>query len=175
MTDDQAFAQFYAATSRRVLGQAFALVGNVHEAQDLVQDAYMKAWLDWPRIAHYDDPLAWVQLVTWRLAASRWRRLRSHAKWLRGGDDRSREPGTGEPSVDGVLVVQALRKLPLKQREVLVMHYLADMSVEAIASRFGRPVGTVKAQLARGRVSLSMLLGDPEAEQLEGREREYDG
>src|SRR3954447_26828233 len=73
MTDD--FDGFYRDTSRRLLRYAYGLTGDPGEAQDLVQEAYARAWQRWRRLTGYEDPEAWLRLVVHRLATDRWRRL----------------------------------------------------------------------------------------------------
>ena len=64
-----------------------------------------------------------------------------------------------DSDVEGNLVLlQALRKLPAGQREVIALHHLADLTVEQVADTLGLPPGTVKARLSRGRASLAALL-----------------
>ena len=69
MTDTTAmdFDGFYRDTSR--------VSGDPAEAQDLVQEAYARAWQRWRKLAHYENPEAWLRLVVNRLATDRWRRL----------------------------------------------------------------------------------------------------
>ena len=74
MKDAAEFDSFYAGTNRRLLHQMYAMTGNLADAQELVQEAYARAWQRWGTVSTYDDPLAWVRTVAWRLAASRWRR-----------------------------------------------------------------------------------------------------
>jgi RNA polymerase sigma-70 factor, ECF subfamily len=74
-------------------------------------------------------------------------------------------PPVGAEHVD---LVRALRRLPLAQREVLVLHYVAELAVERVAAELRVPVGTVKSRLARGRAALAQQLqadvGAPEGE-----------
>jgi RNA polymerase sigma-70 factor (ECF subfamily) len=66
-----------------------------------------------------------------------------------------RDPGALE---DHVAIITALRALPEAQRQVIALHYLADLSVEAIAQELGVPAGTVKSRLSRGRDALASQL-----------------
>jgi Sigma-70 region 2 len=75
MADVDGFDAFYRGTSRRLLHYAYGLTGNPTEAQDLVQEAYARAWQRWRRLVGYDDQEAWLRLVVTRLATDRWRRL----------------------------------------------------------------------------------------------------
>jgi RNA polymerase sigma-70 factor, ECF subfamily len=73
------FDGFYVASYRRIVGQVFALLGDLHEAEDVTQDAFAKASLHWGRIAAYDQPEAWVRRVAFNQAYNRTRRTR---RWL---------------------------------------------------------------------------------------------
>ena len=59
-----------------------------------------------------------------------------------------------------LVLLNALRKLPLEQREALALHYLADLPVADVARRIGVPLGTIKARLSRGRDALAQLLDE---------------
>src|SRR5262245_44097437 len=70
------FDGFYSAHFRVIALQLHAYVGDLTEAQDLVQEAFCRAYTRWDQVAEYDDPVAWVRRVAWNLATSRWRRQR---------------------------------------------------------------------------------------------------
>jgi RNA polymerase sigma-70 factor, ECF subfamily len=65
-------------------------------------------------------------------------------------------------SVEALALAEALRTLPIRQRQVLVLHYLVDLSVDEVARTLDMPDGTVKSLLARGRHALAAKLGEPE-------------
>jgi RNA polymerase sigma-70 factor, ECF subfamily len=155
--DAEGFDAFYLGTNRRVLHQMYAMTSNLADAQDLVQEAYARAWQRWSTVSVYDDPEAWVRTVAWRLAASRWRKAKNGvaALWRHGPPD-----DTPEPSIDNVALVQALRRIPEAQRRAIVLHHLSGLSVAEVAHETRSPVGTVKARLARGRAALAELLSD---------------
>ncbi|MGQ5260620.1 SigE family RNA polymerase sigma factor [Micromonospora sp. ZYX-F-536] len=156
MNKDEGFEEFYRATRHRVVTVLYALGGDLHEAQDAAQEAYVRAWQRWQRIADYDDPEAWVRVVGHRLLQNRWRKIRNGITAHR----RHGPPAVaGPPSENTVALVAALRRLSPEQREAIVLHHLADLSVADIANQVGVPVGTVKARLARGRNALAPLLG----------------
>jgi len=162
MRDEGGFDEFYRATSHRLLRYGYALTGDVTDAQDLVQEAYVRAWQRWRRLAGYDHTEAWVRLVLTRLATDNWRRRRNR----RTAMHRTGPPGdVAAPSEDTVLLAGALRQLPVTQRRAVALHYLYDMSVAEIATETGAAVGTVKSWLFRGRTALAALLDDlaPEA------------
>src|SRR5437764_1010384 len=82
MTSDGGFEEFYAASYRPLLRVLLPLVVDAHAAEELAQEAFLRAYRDWTRLSTYDDPRAWLYRVGMRLAVSRWRRLRSAAAAL---------------------------------------------------------------------------------------------
>ncbi|QGN46255.1 SigE family RNA polymerase sigma factor [Micromonospora sp. WMMC415] len=156
MDGDEGFEEFYRSTRHRVVTVLYALGGDLSEAQDAAQEAYVRAWQRWSTISAYDDAEAWVRTVGHRLLINRWRKIRNGlSAYRRHGPD----PATGPPSENTVALVTALRRLPAEQRQAIVLHHLADLSVADIAVQTGTPTGTVKARLARGRKTLATLLG----------------
>lgn len=150
---DRDFTEFYAATNRQATAQVFALVGNWHEAQEAVQEAYARALGRWDKVSTYDEPLAWIRTVAHRIAVSRWRKTRRLV--FGGPEDRAAVPA---PMENHVALVQALQQLPAAQREALVLHYLGDLPIAQIAAQLGVPQGTVKARLSRGRVAMAQFM-----------------
>jgi len=108
-------------------------------------------------VRDYAEPEAWLRVVVTRLATDRWRRLR-----VRNAVNATLhpQPPAGPPSENTVLLVAALRTLPVDHRRALVLHYLLDRSVADIALETETNVNTVKSWLARGRTALAAALGD---------------
>lgn len=155
MPDVDGFDEFYRGSRQRLLGFVYVLTGDLAEAQDAVQEAYVRAWQRWSTVSTYDDPEAWMRVVAARITVSRWRSLRSRARaYLRHGPV-AQVPA---PSTDTVDVVAALRQLPEEQRTAIALYYLVGMPVADVARETGAPVGTVKARLSRGRAALAALL-----------------
>jgi RNA polymerase sigma-70 factor (ECF subfamily) len=157
-TGAQHFDAFYRDTSRRLLRYSYGLTGDAAESQDLVQEAYARAWQRWRQVASYDDPEAWLRLVVTRLSSDRWRRL--GVRRLRAAAAGPLQP-VAPPSEDTVLLVKAMRLLPVAHRRALALHYLMDRSVAQIATETGASNGTVKSWLSRGRAGLAAALGEP--------------
>jgi RNA polymerase sigma-70 factor, ECF subfamily len=156
----ESFDEFYRSTSRRVLQYAYALTTDIGAAQDLTQDAYLRAWRRWSQVSRYERPDVWVRVVLTRLATDRWRRLKLGLSLSVG----SRPPDPiPPPSDDTVVLVAALRTLPVQQRRAVSLHYLLDLSIAEIAAEAEVPEGTVKSWLARGRAALAARLG-PQAD-----------
>jgi RNA polymerase sigma-70 factor (ECF subfamily) len=109
-------------------------------------------------VGDYDAPEAWVRRVAFNLAVSGHRRARRRlAALLQLG------PPVPVPpvSVEALALAQELQALTMAHRQVVVLHYLADLPVEQVAGELGVPVGTVKARLARARRVLAARMTDP--------------
>lgn len=153
--DIERFENFYRGSRQRVLGCVYLATGDLAEAQDAVQDAYVRAWQNWGRLDGGSDPEAWVRLVATRIAISRWRGLRSRARaYLRHGA----AAAAAAPDPDRVDLVAALRRLSPDQRIAIALHYFVGLPVAEVAEQTGAPVGTIKARLARGRAALAPYL-----------------
>ncbi|MFG2193261.1 SigE family RNA polymerase sigma factor [Streptomyces sp. NPDC048639] len=156
------FEEFYARTVARLTGQLYVMLGDLYEAQDVVQEAFVKAWNRRGQLDRDGRPEAWIRTVAWRLAVSRWRfRRRTADAWRRSGAP----PHVEGPGPEQVALVDALRELPAQQRRTLALHYLCDLTVEQIAGETSLSASTVKTHLARGRASLAHRLQEPRIEE----------
>ena len=154
MADDE-FAAFYAGSYRRLLGQLFAVTGDLAEAENVLQEANARAFARWSRVGDYDLPEAWVRRVAINLAAMAERSLRRRARaLLRLGPP----PLVPELSPDLLDLRAALAALPLGQRQVIVLHHLVGLPVEEVARELRLAPGTVKSRLARGRAAMAGAL-----------------
>ncbi len=154
----QEFDEFYAASFRRIQHQLHAMIGDPDEAQECVQEAFVRAWAHRRRLDRVEHPEAWVRTTAYRIAVSRWRRT---TRGRRPADRAVSAPTTTRAHDEShVALVEALRRLPAAQRQALVLHHLADLSVREVAAEVGAPEGTVKARLSRGRTALAALLAD---------------
>jgi RNA polymerase sigma-70 factor, ECF subfamily len=153
----------YAACYDRLVRVLTLVAGDRAEAEDVVQEAFVRLVPRWSKISTYDDPEAWVRAVAFRILSNRFRRARNAVVAARRSGELRRDQGS-EISTDGVDIARALALLPLGQRQVVVMHHLLDLPVDEIAHALGVPVGTVKSRLSRARVALAPLLheGSPD-------------
>jgi RNA polymerase sigma-70 factor, ECF subfamily len=124
-------------------------------AQDLAQEAYIRAWQRWKTVSTYGSAESWVRVVISRLSNDRFRRLRVSRRIERRLGP---PPPVPPPSDDTVLLVAALRRLPAGQRRAVSLHYLADLSIAEIAAEEGVAEGTVKSWLSRGRAALAAYI-----------------
>ena len=157
MREADDFDAFYAATSDRLIAQVFAMTGDLSEAEDAVQEAYVRAWQRWSQISTYNDPEAWLRTVAYRISVNSWRKAKNRLAAHLRSSRHAEQPG---PSPDLLALVSALRKIPPAQRRVIVLHHVADLSIDEIAMEIGAPTGTVKARLARGRRALAPLVSE---------------
>src|SRR6266516_707702 len=163
---DGDFAAFYAGAFARLVGQLLLVTGNLPEAEDVVQEAFARATSHWSRLRDYDVPEAWVRRVAINLAADRARRGR---RWFAA----LARLGPAEPvppvRVEDLALLEALRALPMGQRQVIVLHHLLGLPVHEVAATLRIPTGTVKGRLSRGRRALAATLGERE------QDRDRDG
>ena len=159
MPREQRFEEFYDAVFGRLVGQLFLVTGDLHDAEDAVQEALTRAAARWARLREYEVPEAWVRRVAMNLASDGFRRARRRlavAVRLRPAD-------ADPPSLDGLAVTAALRELPASPRAAVVLYHLLDLPVEQVAAELGVPVGTVKSRLTWARRALAAIL-DPEGD-----------
>ena len=154
------FREYVEARSPALLRTAWMLTGDRAAAEDLLQNALARTWPHWARVAD-GHPDAYVRKVMIRADASRRARRwndeaptppeRLHVLEGSVSDDAAR--------VDDRLVLEhALRGLPTRQRQAVVLRYFDDLSVETVAAVMGCSVGTVKSQSAKGLAKLREAL-----------------
>lgn len=150
--------QVYAVSFRRLVVQLYALTGDLSEAQEAVQEAFVKALVRPEAFAALDNPEAWLRRVSVNVARSRHRRRRILTGLL---PRLVSPPVTADTTPDHLALMAAMRRLPAGQRHAIALHYLADLPIDEVADALGTTVGTVKSRLSRGRQALSVLLSDP--------------
>ncbi|WP_405485212.1 SigE family RNA polymerase sigma factor [Streptomyces sp. NBC_00009] len=174
--EQESFREFVTSRSSALLKTAVLLSGgDRHAAEDLLQNALIKAAGRWRRI---DEPEAYVRQILYRQQVSRWR-----LKWPRRELSVPELPeGTaaadGASAIDLRLVMRgALARLTARQRTVLVLRYFEDLPEADVARILGCSVGTVRStthrSLAKLRAlapELSTLVTAADGEQLESRD-----
>ena len=135
---------------------AFALTGDWHRAEDLLQTAFVKLYVAWPRLRDPNAAEAWARqtLVRANIDESRrpWRRERTS---LEGHDEAA---PAGPSYEERSALVDALQQLPAMQRKVVVLRHMVDLSVSETASELGVSEGTVKSHTSRGLTALERAL-----------------
>lgn len=163
---EQQFTAFVAERTAALFRTAYALTGGQHDAEDLLQNALARTALRWHRI--HSDPEHYVRRVMYRefVSAWRWRRRRPEVSSAEI-PDAATPTDIGEDAVARLFVERLLRDLPPRQRAVVVLRYLEDMSEAEVAALLDCAPGTVASQasraLAKLRASLSSVPASPGA------------
>jgi RNA polymerase sigma-70 factor (sigma-E family) len=140
------FAGFFAATWSRLFRITYALTGDMGQAEDALQSAFVKAYASWHRVRAAEQPEAYVR----RMAVNEVLGVRRRLWWKleRTGlpPERMELRSLEDDLVDRTQMWAALMGLPPGQRAVLVLRYYVDLSEEGIADVLGCSRGTVKSQ-----------------------------
>jgi RNA polymerase sigma-70 factor (sigma-E family) len=151
------FDRFVAEGTDGLLRTAYLIVGDLHEAEDLVQETLFKVARRWPKVSRMDYPAAYARRILVNLA-------------LRGSPKRSRrrtelsETCPGDPAAPAAPLDRhdelhaALAALPPRQRTVLVLRYFLDLPEAEVAAALQCSLGTVKSTASRGLARLEQTL-----------------
>lgn len=151
--------ELYDASYRRLVVQLFAICGDQADAEDAVQEAFVTALRKRHQLTGVDNPEAWIRTLALNRLRGGWR----HAAVVRRYQAKVPGPQAAvEVGPEHVALVAALSQLDHGQREVIVLHHLADRGTGQIAAELGIPEGTVKSRLARARARLADLLDERE-------------
>jgi DNA-directed RNA polymerase specialized sigma24 family protein len=142
------FDSEFDALWRRAYGVAYVVLGDRGESEDIAQETLARALVRWKKVSEYAEP--WVVRVAGNLAIDRVRQ-------------RQRERGVPAPDLPGldgqrVDLQRALVALSPKQREVVLLRYVADLPETEVAHELGCSVGTVKTHASRGLAALRKQL-----------------
>ena len=164
--DLDAFAELLHRYRARVFRVAYAILGSRDDAEDVVQEAFVRAY----RALHQRNPdsdfAAWVRRIAVNCAASRARKQQRRLRLASAGSRHHNpewSPDPGEHAMARELQDQtrrAIARLPLKQRLAITLFGLEDMTLAETARAIGCPVGAVKLHLHRARRKLAHLLSD---------------
>jgi RNA polymerase sigma-70 factor (sigma-E family) len=144
------YSVVYQAHLEPLLRFAWLLCGDRHLAEDVVAEAFARVFAHW-RQGQISEPYAYLRRAVINEVTSRGRRRvlevrEEHRQLGRGRVDRPLDELVAERDV----VVHALRRLPLRQRAVLVLRFYDDLPEREVANILGLSVGTVKSHSARG-------------------------
>lgn len=136
---------------------AYALTGNRERADDLAQEAFLRAVAALPRFDVERPFRPWLKRILLNAGIDELRRLRNTELPLDWFDDR-RRPDDEDERRESDELVAAVRSLQPARRVVIVLHYWLDLSADEIAARLGIPYGTVASRLSRGLTDLRVAL-----------------
>ena len=138
------FAEFYAASKDRCLRAAVASGLRPSAAEDAVAEAFARAWAGWGKVRTLHSPSAWVVRTAVNADISWWRRRRREVVTDAAP---ARASAAAADLGDRADLLNAVRRLPPRQREVVVLRYLLDLDTAATADWLGIAPGTVTAHL----------------------------
>lgn len=148
---EEGFRMLYEAEYAGLAGYCTSLVGDRQLARDLAQEAFARLFSRWVGVR---EPRAYVFYIATNLARRHWRRSTKERELYRVIGSR---PAPPPPEYDPWLR-DLVERLPDRLREVVLLHYYADLPVAEIATQLKRPVGTVKRRLHEARAMLHATL-----------------
>jgi RNA polymerase sigma-70 factor (sigma-E family) len=162
---DESFDAFVVARSRRLLGLSTLLTGDRHDGEDLLQSALLRLALNWSRAK--ENPDSYSRQVVINLARDRGRRIKRRPEWIGDVPERAHAGQDADSLGDRTELLAALRALPDRQRQTVVLRFLDDMSVTDTATALGCSEGSVKSNTSKALANLRGVLtgaADPSQE-----------
>lgn len=153
--ESKAFAEFYESARDDCLRIVLLNVGDRQLAEDLVAEAFTRAWMSWRKVRELQAPLGWVVRTALNAHVSWWRRRRREVA-LGSHDIAMPADHDAVPSE----LLAALRRLPMRQREVVTLRLLLDLDTESTAKVLAIAPGTVSSHLHRAVASLRAAIPD---------------
>lgn len=155
------FEDFVNANGTKLLHTAYGLCGDWQHAEDLVQQILLRMATRWSDIT--GDPMAYAYRCLVRASIDRWRALRRRPEVVTDpAAIAALHPGAANPPAPAVGdrsgVLDALQALPFRQRSILVLRYLQDLSEAQTAEALGISVGAVKSGASRGLARLRVRI-----------------
>ncbi|MDN5855713.1 MAG: SigE family RNA polymerase sigma factor [Actinomycetia bacterium] len=159
MADDD-FSEFVLRTWPHLDRIALALTGSRHDADDLLQNSFAKAYKAWPKMQQMEWPEAYARRILVNESTSTWR-----LRWRQRERPTAAPPDTGadapqEAYATRDFVWHAIQRLPARQRAVLVLRYYEDLDVRETADVLDISTGTVKSQCKAALDKLRLALGE---------------
>ena len=151
-SDSRAFAEFYEGARDDCLRAVFASVGDRQGAEDLVAEAFARAWARWRTVSRHPEPRAWVVRTALNTHVSWWRQRRREVP-LPEPPDKAAAGSDPDRPVDRALM-DVLLRLPVRQREVVALRLFLDLDIARTAETLGIAPGTVTAHLSRAVATL---------------------
>lgn len=148
---DQEFAEFFSARFEGARRIAFAMCGSWSDAEEIAQNAFVRVYARWTKI-RIETVDAYLRTVLTRVFLDSRRRARGREHAVADLPELAVPPD--HSSHERLAMQAALMAVPPGQRAVLVLRFVADLSVEQVADALGCSAGTVKSQTARGLATL---------------------
>lgn len=154
------FAEFYRSFRDECLRAVMVLVGDQDSAQEIVAEAFARAYASWRTVSGHPSPAAWVVRTALNVNVSRWRRHRREVPVPDLGVLADQPAAAAGPhdQVDQ-RIMAAIQRLPARQRQVIALRLILDLDTSGTAQVLGIRPNTVMAHMAR---ALATLRSDPD-------------
>jgi len=169
---DTALEQLYALHWRSLVRLAVLVVGEQAQAEEITQDAFIALHARWRRLRDTDKALAYLRQTVVNRSRSALRHRAVVDRYVAGQHVRTDSPGADEATLAAArrgAVLDAMKALPTRQREVLALRYYLELSEAEIAETLGISRGAVKSHASRRAAALRGLLGDHGTDSREDR------
>lgn len=162
--DSAAFSDFYNQTKTAVYSFAMSILKNPHDAQDIMQDTYIKVHANAHSYTPQGKPLAWVFTITRNLCLMHLRKTGGRSAEFLDELDYENPLDFAKTVEDGQIIALAMKILNDEERQIVVMHavsglkhrdiaFMLDMPVSTVLSKYNRALGKMKKQLTQGGVT----------------------
>jgi RNA polymerase sigma-70 factor (sigma-E family) len=154
-TEHPDFAEFYRRSRDECLRAVLLSVGDLDTAQDLVAEAFARAWASWRTVSRHPAPTAWIVRTALNTNISRWRRRHREVPVPDPGNVTDPPAAdTGAAQLVDPRIMAALLRLPARQRQVVALRLFLDLDTARTAEVLGIAPGTVQAHLGRAVAAL---------------------
>jgi RNA polymerase sigma-70 factor (ECF subfamily) len=159
--DETEFSEFFANQYAPLCWLGLLLTGSRAEAEELAQEALVRTWWRWRLVGRPEDPASYARRVLVNRHRSLLRRAAVQARWLARSQPAEQEVAPPSDHERAMVLWQAVRALPARQRAVLVLRFHQDLTEAEVARLLGLPLGTVKSLGHRALARLRARLGSP--------------
>ena len=152
----EAFRELLTRYRRSAVALAYQMLGNVEDAEDIGQEAFVRVFLAIPQFRGQAAFSTWLYRIVTNLCLGSKRRSRPSVEW-----DAVAEPKAGESVsrsvTEGLLATQVLAEMPPELRAILVLREQQGLTYREIADALGLPLGTVRSRLSKARIAFRRL------------------
>lgn len=155
-----AFREFYNLTSEAVYGFALSILKNSHDAEDIMQETYVKIYNSADTYTHRGRPMAWVFTIVKNLCYNKIRKNRQHediTDYMHSISDKSRDD-----RINAMVLEEAMNVLNEEERQIVILHAMTGMKHREIAEILNMPVSTVLSKYNRSLKKLKKALEERE-------------
>jgi RNA polymerase sigma-70 factor (sigma-E family) len=159
--DEAEFSEFFANQYGPLCWLGLLLTGSRTQAEELAQEALVRTWWRWQLVGRPTEPASYARQVLVNRHRSLRRRAAVQARWLARSRPPEQEVAPPADHERALVLWQAVRALPPRQRAVLVLRFHQDLTEAQVARLLGLPLGTVKSLGHRALARLRQRLGSP--------------